>query len=474
MPRTQYTADIRILLCDNCGAPLEAPLSGGAIPCGYCRVPNVVAVRDERPTLGMPAAPAPIDEQERLRRLRAQDGRPMIPPLSLLPLMSGGSLDPSRVQEAFMLYQATRKEVKATSSPDAAERLYFLTILLSNYLGQQGDEARRRALLETALDTLYLPRHKQVIRAQLAMAAAREGDFAAAERWLAPCDARSDDLDSDSAYRCARAYIDTARGDFRAVLAVLGNAEEQIPIADARDPMATVLRANALERLGHLDAAIAALRTRMRLEGATGRGAIESFVQLHPHLGLCPQSLPAARQAHAAHAAKVAAQGAGGGTGPLMTVIGAGLLVLGVGLALAPLVSEIRSAISTSGGLRFEALGGAVGTGIGMAIGPCIGGTIMLLFGGALWRSAREAAYIRLRGIPARGVIRGMERTGTKINDVPVMRVLVTVTRDGQAPYDASLKQLMPAHLQAQLRPGTEVALRVHPNNPAKIILEMQ
>lgn len=470
--RTTFTAEIRVLLCENCGAPLEAPLAGGAMHCTYCRAQNVVATRDERPTLGMPAVPVPVDENERLRRLRTQDGRPMIPPQSILYLMSGSSFDPSKVQEAFMIYQATRKEVRATNSPEAAERLYFLTLIASNYLTENHDDARRRAILETSLDTLFLPRHKQVIRCQLASSAAKEGDVAAAERWIGPCDARSDDLDSDSAYRVTRAYLDTVRGDFAAVLRTLGTVDEQVPIADARDPQAAVLRANALEKLGQLEPAVTALRSRMQNENAAGRIAIEQYVRLNPQLQLCAQSLPMASHGHAQQAAKVAASGAGGGVGLVLMVIGIGLLLLDVGIVLFAVGPGLFSALR-SGGLHLDALFAGLGGALAIAIGPTIAGLVMTPLGYALWNGAREAAYLRVHGIPARGTVRNLQGTGTRINGVPMMRVHVQVQRDGAAPYDASFTTLTPPGLVAQLHPGAQVPLRVHPQKPDKLILEL-
>ena len=43
------------------------------------------------------------------------------------------------------------------------------------------------------------------------------------------CDPNSDDLQTDSAYRISRAYLDTARGDFQRVLQILGGNEQEVP-----------------------------------------------------------------------------------------------------------------------------------------------------------------------------------------------------------------------------------------------------
>ena len=471
--RTMFTAEIRVLLCEACGAPLEAPVGGAQLTCTYCRAQNVVVTRDERPTLGMPAAPMPISEDERLHRLRAQDGRPLLPPQSIAYLVSGSGIEPSKVQEAFLVYQATRKEVRATSSPDAAERLYFLTLLLSNHLSSVGDDARRRAILETTLDALYLPRHKQVMRCQLATAAAREGDLVAAERWIGPCDERSDDLESDSAWRVCRAYIDTVKRDYGRVISVLSAVDDAVPIADSRDPVASVLRANALERMGDVDAAVRVLRSRMQNEAAPGRAAIEMFVKLNEHLQLCAVSLPQARQGHAVQAANTAASSVGGGIGPIFTVVGVLAFGLGVVLALSGVVPALLFTVRNGGAIDPTTVLSSLGGGVMMGLGPLIVGVVFTLIGGGLWRSARRAKWLRLNGVSARAVVRNLEGTGTRINNVPMMRVHLEVRPPNGAPYAATFNQLMTAQLMMVVRPGAEVPVRYDPAKPTDVLLEL-
>lgn len=455
MRRTHYTAEIRVLLCESCGAPLQAPLEGGAFGCSYCGVQNLIKVRDDRPASAIPNTAAPVDEATRLARLRSQDGQPMIPPESIRRLLTASNFNPAMLQEAFAVYQATRKEVLATGSPEAAERLYFLTIVANNHYSLQGAHEQRRALLETSLDVLYLPRHKQVLRCMLATAAAKDRDLQAAEQWLAPCDPRAADLESDSAYRHARAFIDTFRGNFRAVIEILGHRDDDIPIIDARDAVCAVLRANALEKLGDPAAAIEALRARMGKENAQGRLAMEQVIAINPELALCPRSFPEASRAHTEHAAEAAAGSAGGTFGLILAGVGSFMLVLA-----AILVTVLPSTN------LFEA--------IIPGLGPGIGGIVLLSIGLKLRATAREAGFLRRHGIPAQGVIVAMSPTGTRINNVPVMEVQVTVKRPDRDPYQASFRQLLPPQTIAQLQPGVEISLRVHPDKPDKIVAEMR
>lgn len=470
MART-YTTEIRVLLCQSCGAPLEVAPQGGYVACAFCRAQNQISQR--RRDFAVPAPSLPIDENERLGRLRMQDGRPLVPPTSLMPLLQGSTFHPAKVQEAFLIYQATRQEVLTTHSPEAAERLYFLTLIANSHLTLAGDHARRRALLETSLETLTLPRHVQVIRCLLASASAKEGDFASAEAWLAPCNVASDDIDADSAFRVARAFIDTGKGDYQAVLWCLGPTDDAYPIADTWDPTVGVLRANALERLGDVQGAVNALRSRMSKESYQGRATMEKVIAAHPHLGLCAQSFGLAIQGHTQAAAQVAERGATGGIGSIFFYVGIAICVFGVILALGLAIPMlIGGAVSGEDVGLLAGAGSAIFSGFMALVTTVPLGAIFAGIGYALRKKGQQAAWLRINGIAAQGTVRGFKSTGMMINDVPVMEVQVDVLHPQVPPYRASFRQLMTPELSQQLAPGTVVPLRVHPQQPTQIILE--
>ena len=58
----------------------------------------------------------------------------------------------------------------------------------------------------------------------LARSSAKLGDLAGAEAWMALLDPYSENIHGDSAYRYARAYVDTARQDWASVTRVLGTS----------------------------------------------------------------------------------------------------------------------------------------------------------------------------------------------------------------------------------------------------------
>src|SRR5690242_18221907 len=99
-----FSYQLRILLCTNCGAPIEMPRAGGQAACRYCNAVNQRAMRDERP-LFTPGPQAFLREDERIARLRAQEGKPLLPPPILAPVIANGELAPGKEQEAFSVWQ---------------------------------------------------------------------------------------------------------------------------------------------------------------------------------------------------------------------------------------------------------------------------------------------------------------------------------------------------------------------------------
>jgi hypothetical protein len=285
---TTFSYALRMALCQNCGAPIEAAPGGGMFACRYCGAQNQLVARNEQPILAH--QPQPLSEAERVMRLRQQDGRPLLPPPSLQSLVPDGQLLPWKVNEAIQVWNSTRNELKLTGNYEAGERLIFLTMVLANHFSDSNDLLRQRAMFESALDVCALPRQKQIMRGYLSRCAARQGDLAAAEQWLLPCDRQSDDLETDSAYRFSRAFIDTARGNYNGVLHVLGSGTKDVPLMDAVDAVCAVLRSNAWERVGQLQTAVALLSEQMQ-SGAQDRLAIGKIVVKVSRLGALPAEL---------------------------------------------------------------------------------------------------------------------------------------------------------------------------------------
>ena len=90
---TDFSYEIRVLMCKQCGGPLDADINGGAFECDYCGVTNHIVPR-QAAAPPEPPAQAQVDDGVRLSRLRAQAGRPIPPPASVDKLLKKGMLKP--------------------------------------------------------------------------------------------------------------------------------------------------------------------------------------------------------------------------------------------------------------------------------------------------------------------------------------------------------------------------------------------
>jgi hypothetical protein len=459
---TSFSYQLRVAACDRCGGPCEVNVAGGSFACRFCNAHNQLALRDE--TLLAPPAYAPVSEQERLTRLRMQDGKPLEPPSSIQHLFEGGRLPEWKMNEAVAIWNSTRQELRqARGNFDAAERLVFMTMMLSQSL-PSGEKLRERSLLEGCLDAVSLPRHRQIMRGFLARAAVRAGDVQAAEAWLAPCDARADDLQMDSAYRFSRAFIDTARGDFPRVLEVLGPGQNDVPIDDAADDVCTVLRANAWEKLGRVDQAVSLLRERMVSGGGSGRELIGRVVEAYAGWQLAALSYPQASAGHAQVAGRAAAKRASGGIHRVFIPLGA-LCIVGGLVAFVVMTLGIEDVVDM--GTGYDRTSALQGFGI---LGGTLAflGVIFLGIGLVMRKSAQRAAWLRVHGLAATAEIQGTAPTGLTINGVPQMEITLLVRLPGRAPYQAYAKALMSGAMPS----GGTVSLRVHPNDPNEVLIE--
>lgn len=440
----------RWVMCDRCGAPLGDRASATTVRCEACAIDVPLPPRDDAPI----GSGEVLDEQGRLARLRGQDGQPLSPPPGLESLIRGGDLPPHKEREAIEIYLQDRRRLRESPDPAAQERLVFLTLILSNHLE---DPVRRRALFETTLDAVGLRRHRQTIRGYLAREAARTGDVTAAEAWLAPCDARSDDLDMDSTWRFTRATIDLVRQDWRAVLAVLGSAPSDVPIEDSVDAVACVFRAHAHEQLGDVERAAAQLADGM---AAGHRRPIESIVARYPQWALCARSLPMARDRYSSTAARSARQQSGGSIGPVLMGVGGltGLMSLGM---------IVGGAV-----LAFQGDDEGFGLIVGGVISAVVAGPVVGLMGYRHWVTGQRQAAIRVHGLAATGTVISAQPTGTEINDVPLMEITLRVNLEGRPPWEATTRLLVPPQDNGILEAGRELFVRVDPDDPSQIVLD--
>jgi hypothetical protein len=462
--RTAYTSQLRVLLCANCGAPIDVSVQGGGVQCRFCSAHNEVVARNQLPAFA-PIQRTNIPEDERLRRLRAQDNVPLLPPPSIAHLFGpGGEIPAWRQEEVFVAWQSARKRA-ATQALDAAEELLFLTQVLGNQFVHAKDWNKHRAMLESSLEAFFLPRHRSIIACDLCLGACREGDIAGAETWITLADPTSDDLFADSMYRSARARIAALKGDFQGVINALGQTDADFPIHDALDCSAAARRADAWEHLGRIDLAMNELRTQMA-KSPQHRASMEAIVAMY---SLCPQSFPQVAGAIQQQSAHAAAAMASGGIDKVFVPLGKVMLGIGVLLLAGAVLGGILGAVGVSG-LEWVGM---------LGMGGGISGVTLLIMGFVFWKigsavgaQAEKAKRLAIHGKRARGTVLALQPTGMSINGVPQMVIRLRVELDGGPPYEAQLKMLVPPHQIAQLSQGVSIALRVDPANPQEIAAE--
>ena len=131
--RSAYTAELRVLVCANCGAPVDVAVQGGLFHCQYCSAQARVPARAELHA-SMPIEAPRIPEHERLRRLREQEGLPLLPPPGIAHLFGPGGTFPAwREKDVFARWESARQRT-SMQALDAAEELVFLNVVIGNEL----------------------------------------------------------------------------------------------------------------------------------------------------------------------------------------------------------------------------------------------------------------------------------------------------------------------------------------------------
>ena len=76
-------------------------------------------------------------------------------------------------------------------------------------------------------------------------------------------------------------------------------------------------------------------------------------------------------------------------------------------------------------------------------------------------------------GISAQAKILGVQQTGVMVNYQPQISFTLEVHPPGGSPYRAQTKAVIPMVNIPQLQPGTEVPVKIHPTDPAKVVMNI-
>jgi hypothetical protein len=283
-----FNAEVRMLLCGQCGAALPfTHVGGGQIQCLYCNTVTVVTPRDDRSM-----SRGPVDEGQRVANLwtQLQSEMRVHPECYAILDDKTGLLLEKNVATAMKMWEDARRK-QAVDPALTADDLLWLTISLTMFFTD--DRVRCRALWESALESSHDPHHRQYIRCALSRAATKDGDLKAAQAWLDPCDPQPQHLLSDTAYRSAYAYLASARGEIDDVLRALGPSTDSFPLFVSLRVLCNLLRANAFEKRGDVQTATAQLTALIAMAPALAT-VLPVVAHGNAFLNLCPQSLHAA------------------------------------------------------------------------------------------------------------------------------------------------------------------------------------
>lgn len=355
-----YDPALRVRPCDACGAGMLVGDAAETRTCDGCgveqRVPAAVPIDI--------AASKGSDETKRLEHLRTQMDHQWLLPRSVAKY---GNVLEEEIDEARQVWSAIRRRVEDGDDGDDA-RVELLVMTFSLHSGMpsrtEDEQLARRALIEAAAEALRDDAMRQKLLGNMVVGAVRAGQMRDAKAWLSRLDPRSDNLDADSIYRLAAALLATDAGDHARVIELLGRRHGDVPIHQSSQGMVSVLRANALEKLGSVAAAVAELYgqiVRRHSALALIKGVVKHLPQ---RWALCEASLPLAiRQDHARLARNihlpaarwvplsilvgfaVAGAGIALGDNALWPGLGLGAALVVVGVGLARSLGRTRTAI---------------------------------------------------------------------------------------------------------------------------------
>lgn len=446
-----FDPSVAVIPCPSCAGPVVGPPGGGASACPACGAP-----------CELPARPRPAGGEVPGRQdpsLRAQDGKPLLPPPTIAFLFeSGDSLPDHRRDEATAAWQSARRRVE-TGDVGAGEELVFLGRELSSKW-EPTDPLRARAFLEATFLSAPLPRQRATAVGALTRMAVRATDLDAAEVFWGHLAGGAPDLESDSEWRVTTGVLKVALGDARSALAALGESPEQVALQDALEFQGTLFRAHALQALGKAAPAKAALQGILEAGGPAGRAAIERVRELYAPLDLCGGTLDAVL----AERDKAAAAGVGAFS------IGFGLLLVGILTVVDGSVLLVSVGAAVAEGLARRPDAGAIAGALCPFAITCPTTLPFLLWGVAMVWGGFKARRTFRRGVRAKARLLSATPTGTTLNDQPEMELELEVLLD--PPLRSRLRTIVHVGQLHALTPGSTLYVRVDPSDPSTAVLD--
>lgn len=89
---------------------------------------------------------------------------------------------------------------------------------------------------------------------------------------------------------------------------------------------------------------------------------------------------------------------------------------------------------------------------------------------GNVTKGNRESQRILMTGMPAQAKIIGLQDTGTRLNDNPLVVIGLEIN-NGSQPYQTQVRQIVPMIRMSQVQPGAMVEVRIDPQDRSKVAI---
>lgn len=103
-----------------------------------------------------------------------------------------------------------------------------------------------------------------------------------------------------------------------------------------------------------------------------------------------------------------------------------------------------------------------------------LGSVGLVLLGSARSVSAKAARSDRIlaTGVPAIAEITEVQRTGTTLNDSPLLKLTLTIYQDNQPLFPVMHKEFIPLHYMSRIQVGARLPVKVDPLDSSSLVIE--
>jgi uncharacterized protein HemY len=95
-------------------------------------------------------------------------------------------------------------------------------------------------------------------------------------------------------------------------------------------------------------------------------------------------------------------------------------------------------------------------------------------FLGNLSKAGQATQQLLMTGVPATATVLQLEDGGMRVNDNPMVNVMLQVNSTQFGTYQAVVQSIVPMIKLAQVQPGQSVNVKVDPSNPQRVALELR